>query len=114
MASVVLIIALVPILKALTIAHSTASIIERRTCSLMLAQHKLDDVKARSIYNYAGSFAENNSSIDGSYLCNVGDSVVTANLRQITVSVGYDLSGDSVLDADEIEVALATLLARRW
>ena len=114
MASALLIIALVPILKALTSTHVTNSIIERRTRSLMLAQGKLDDIKARSIYNYAEAFAETNTAIDGSYLCNVADSVVTANLRQITVSVGYDLSGDSVLDADEIEVTLATLLARRW
>jgi hypothetical protein len=39
---------------------------------------------------------------------------VTADLRQITVSVGYDLDGDSALDAGEIEVTLATLIARRW
>ncbi|UCF15241.1 MAG: hypothetical protein JSW59_17685 [Phycisphaerales bacterium] len=114
MASALLIIALVPILKALTSTHVTSSIIERRTRSLMLAQGKLDDIKARSIYDYAASFAETNTAIDGSYLCNVADSAVTADLRQITVAVGYDLSGDSVLDGGEIEVTLSTLVARRW
>jgi hypothetical protein len=44
----------------------------------------------------------------------VTDSAVTADLRQITVSVGNDLSGNSVLDADEVEISLATLIARRW
>ena len=114
-ASALLIVALVPILKALTSTHVTNSIIERRTRSLMLAQGKIDEIKARTIYNYAASFAETNTDLDDSYLCNVTDSVVTVGLlRQITVSVGYDLSGDTVLDAGEIEVTLATLLARRW
>ena len=114
-ASALLIIALVPILKALTRTHATSSIIERRSRSLMLAQGKLDDIKARAIYNYAASFAETDTALDGSYLCNVTDSVITADLlRQITVSVGFDLSGDTDLDADEIEVTLATLVAKRW
>lgn len=114
MASALLVIALVPILKALTSAHATTSIIEHRTLSLILAQGKLDEIKARSVYHYGDSYAETNSSVDGSYLCTVVDSAVSADLRQITVSVGYDLSGNAVLDASEIDVILATLLAKRW
>jgi len=115
MASTLLIIAIVPILRALTRAHATRSIIERRSRSLLLAQGKLDNIKARSIYDYDASFEEDDTALDGSYLCTVTDSVITADLlRQITVSVGFDLSGDTVLDADEIEVTLATLVARRW
>ena len=114
MASALLVIALVPILKALTSAHFTGSIIERRTISLILAQGKLDEIQASSLYHYDNSYAETDSVVDGSYLCNVTDSAVSADLRQITVSVGYDLSDDSVLDAGEIEVTLATLIARRW
>ena len=113
-ATALLVIALVPILKALTRAHVTGSIVEHRTVSLILAWGKLDEVKARSIYHYDDSFAQTNSSVGGSYLCSVVDSAVTAELRQITVSVGNDLDGDSALDAGEIEVTLSTLLARRW
>jgi hypothetical protein len=115
MASALLIIALVPILKALTRTHATSSTVERRSRSLVLAQGKLDDIKARSIYDYGAAFGESDTALDGSYLCNVTDTTITLDLlRQITVSVGFDLSGDSVLDADEIEVTLATLIARRW
>lgn len=114
MASALLLIVMVPILKALTSAHASATIIEQKTRSLMLAQAKLDEIKARSVYHYDDSYMETDSSVDGSYLCNVSDSAASADLRQITVSVGYDLSGDSVLDAGEIQVTLATLLARRW
>ena len=113
MASTLLVVAMVPILKALTIAHFTSSIIERRTISLILAQGKLDEINASSVYHYGDSYTETDSSVSGSYLCNVADSAVSTDLRQITVSVGYDSSGDGVLDAGEIEVTLATLIARR-
>jgi Tfp pilus assembly protein PilV len=113
-ASVLLIIALVPILKALTSAQVTAAIIERRTRSLVLAEAKLDEIKARSIYNYTGTFTEANTCLDGAYLCNVRDRRISPNLRRITVSVGYDLNGNSALQPGEVEVTLATLMARRW
>ena len=113
-ASSLLIIAIVPILRALTTAQVSSRIIEHRTQSLMLAQGKLDEIKARSVYDYSSTFAESNSSIEGSYLCNVADNSVNANLRQITVSVGEDLNGNSTLNADEIEITLTTLVAKRW
>jgi len=113
-ASSLLIIAIVPILRALTIAHVSSGIIENRTNSLILAQAKLDEIKARSVYHYSDTFAETDSSIEGSYLCNVEDISVSANLRKITVSVGEDLNGDSTLDTDEVEITLSTLIAKRW
>ena len=113
-ASSLLIIAMVPILKALTGAFVTTRVIEHRTHSLTLAQAKLEEIKACSIYHYGDDFTENNSSVDDSYRCNVDDSTVSSNLRKITVSVGYDLNGSSTLETDEIEVTLATLVARRW
>ena len=113
-ASTLLAIAIVPILKALTTAHLNTAIIERRTRSLVLAEAKLDEIKARSIYHYGDTFAEADSSLDGSYLGSVEDVSAGSNLRKITVSVGYDLNGNNNLDANEIEVTLATLIARRW
>lgn len=113
-ASGLLLIAIVPILKALTSDQVSATIIERKTRCLMLAQARLDDIKARSIYSYNGSFSEVNTSVDGSYLCTVTDSGFASDLRQITVEVGYDLDGSSTLGAQEVDVALSTLLAKRW
>lgn len=113
-ASALLIVAIVPILKGLTTAHLTTTIIEHKTRSLTLAQGKLEEIRARSIYSYSGTFAETNSSLDGSYLCNVADSGSSSDLRTVTVSVGYDVNGDSGLGSDEIEVALTTLIAKRW
>ena len=113
-ASTLLILAIVPILKALTTAHVNTTIIERRTHSLILAQAKLDEIKARSIYNYDTTFAETNSSLDGLYLGSVIDNTINPNPRKITVTVGYDLNGDGNLTDNEIEVTLATCIARRW
>jgi len=114
--SALLVVAFVPILKALTGAQVTNSIIKHRTVSLILAQGKLDEIKARMVYNWGASWdwPESDISLDGPYLCNVElDIIYLFLLRKMTVSVGYDLDGDAVLDAGEIEVALATLMARR-
>jgi hypothetical protein len=113
-ASALLIVALVPILKPLTSAYATGTIIEHRTRSLTLAQAKLDDIKARSIYNYALNFSEADSSLDGPYLCTVTDSGPGTDLRTVAVAVGYDLDGSNSLDANETQVTLTTLVARRW
>ena len=113
-ASSLLIIAMVPILRGLTAAHFGARIIEKKTTSLSLVQAKLDEIKARSVYNYAASYTENNTDMGESYLCTVADSAVSANLRRITVNVGHDGDGDSVLAAGEIAVTLDTLISKRW
>ena len=116
MASVLLIVAMVPILRSLTKANMMSTDIERKTQSLVLAQSKLDDIRARSIYNFgsSGSFTANNVVLSGSYLCNVTDSSVSADLKQITVAVGYDENGNGSLSDDSVEVTLTTYFANRW
>jgi len=104
---------MVPILKGLTSAHMGTMIIERKSRSLILAQARLDEIKARSVFHYSDTFAQTNVPLDGSYLCNVEDSAISSDLRKTTASVGYDLDGNSILDPDEIEVTLATCIAKR-
>lgn len=114
MALALLIIAMVPILNALTNSYLSTTTIEHSTRSLMLAQAKLDEIKARSIYHYSSSYTESNTSLDSSYLCSVSDTGSGSDLRTITISVGFDLNGDSILASDEIEITLSTRLANRW
>jgi hypothetical protein len=105
MASALLIVAMVPILRSLTKANMFAVEIERKTQSLVLAQRNLDKIKAFSIYNFGslGSFLPES---DGSYLCNIAvEATANPDLKKITVSAGYD--GDN-------SVTLATYVARRW
>jgi Tfp pilus assembly protein PilV len=113
-ASALLIIAIVPMLKALTTAHLNTVIIEHKSRSLILAQAKLDEIKARSIYDYDSSYIEDNTSLGSSYLCSVSDTGSGSDLRTIVVSVGFDLNGNDILASDEIEVTLSTRLANRW
>ncbi len=112
-ASGLLFLAMMPILKSLTTAQLDAIIIEKKTQSLILAQNKLDEIKARSIYSYSTNFNETNTSLSGSYLCNVTDDQDTS-LREIMVSVGFDDDDDGSLDTGEIKVTLNTLIAKRW
>jgi hypothetical protein len=112
-ASLLLITATVPILKALTSAQAAATGIDHKSNSLMLARAKIEDIRAKAIYNYGASYAASSASLDGLYLCTVSDSEVNANLRQITVAAGYDENGNHQLDSGEIRVTLDTLIARR-
>ncbi len=111
-ASSLLVIAVVPILRALTIAQVTGRIIDNKTQSLILSQGKLDRIRAESIYHYDSSFQESNSTITGSYLCNVTDDQ-DPDLRLVTVSVGLDANDDSTLSSDEVDVTLVAYIARR-
>jgi hypothetical protein len=105
-------VAIVPILKALGTAHLMTVRIEQKTQSLAWAQTKLEEIKARSVYNYEDSFSVTSLSLDGSYLCNVTDDAAS-ELRTISVTVGYDLDGSGTLSAEEAEVTLTTSIARR-
>jgi branched-subunit amino acid permease len=116
MASALLIVAMAPILVSLTKANLWSTQIEQKTQSLVLAQGKLDSIRASSVYSFgaSGSFTASNVVLSGSYLCNVTDTTITANyLKQITVSVGYDDSGNGVLSSSEVQVTLTTYIANR-
>jgi Tfp pilus assembly protein PilV len=114
MASALLIAAIVPILKALTGANLTSNIVEYRTRSLSLAQSKLDEIKARSVYSYGSSFTETDPLLTNSYYCNVSDTGSGSDIRTITVSVGYDKNKNSSLSSEEIQSTLQTKLSKRW
>jgi len=113
-AAALLIIAVVPILKGLTVAHLNTKLIERKTLSLALAQAELDEIKAKMVYYYDQSFDAGDVVLYGAYLCDVIDKPGGTDLREIEVSVGYDLNGNNRLAADEILITLTTLVAKRW
>ncbi|HBG28667.1 MAG: hypothetical protein A2Y10_11995 [Planctomycetes bacterium GWF2_41_51] len=112
-ASALLVIAFVPILKALTQINLSTVIIERRTKSLNLAKMKINHLHAKSIKNFDDDFSESNLVLDSFYLCNISNQSVNGNLKSIVVSVGMDRNGNRTLDSSEVEISLQTQLARR-
>jgi hypothetical protein len=110
--SALLVVAIVPVLRALTIAHMTGTAIERKTQSLILAQSKLDEIRARSIHHYDDSFREDSKALVDAYLCNVSDDE-DPDLRLVEVAVGFDENGDRRLSKEETAVKLTTYVARR-
>ena len=113
-ASSLLIMAMVPILKGLTSVHLTASLVEQRTKSLNHAQTVLDDIKARLVYDYNGNHNQNDEDLGDSYLYTLRAVAQGPNLRKITVTTGYDKDRDSNLQTSEVLVTLETLIAKRW
>ncbi len=117
-ASVLLAYALVPILQALTQANMNTVIIERRTQSLCLAQAKINQLQAQSIYNFDSIIVTPIPHVEGLGLSGsyVGKTTVSGSgdLKTIKVEVGLHHNSDIVLDDDEIEIRLQTQIARRW
>ena len=111
-AAALLLLAVVPILKALTTGQVTARIADQTTQSLALAQSKMSDIQARADYSFTSSCDESGTSLKASYLCNVSDDE-HATLKTVSVSVGYDQDGNGSLASDEVLVTLTTLIAKR-
>ncbi len=120
-ASSLLIMAMVPILKGLTSVHLTASLVEQRTKSLDYAQTILEDIKVRSVYDFTGNYNEINKEVadvidgvDESYLYTSTSVAMGADLRRMTVVTGYDKDDNGALQPAEVLVTLDTLIAKRW
>jgi Tfp pilus assembly protein PilV len=110
-ASALLVIAIAPLLRALTAAQIEDRAIERTSWSLLLAQEQLEHIRARCIRHYDTCYRVSSKPIRDGYLCTVADDADSL-LRMVTVSVGLDQNNDGVLAADEVEVSLSTRLAR--
>ncbi|MCP4455989.1 MAG: hypothetical protein GY809_31410 [Planctomycetes bacterium] len=111
-ASSLLLVALVPILKAMTTAQVTSRLVERRTQSVALAQGKLNEIQSSSTCDFSASRDETGTVLEGLYLCNVSDNE-HATLKTVSVSVGYDSNENGSLAEDEVMVTLTTLIAER-
>ena len=112
-ASSLLAIAMIPMLKGLTASQMTSTAVERKTQSLILAQGKMEEIRALCVSDYSLSFAESDLSMGGSFYCDVSDIPIGSDLRNITVSVGFDDDGDGKYDAGEADAVLTTKMARR-
>jgi len=111
-ASTLLAVAVVPLLRTLTVAQATSMVIERKTQCLILAEARLEEIRARAAHYYGDSFRKDSEKLVDAYLCHVTDDQ-DPDLRLVTVSVGYDLDSNGQLSDSEVEVTLATYVAKR-
>ena len=119
MASAILTIAIIPILKGMTFSNIDIQKIEQRTRCALLAQKKLDQIKAQSIYDFdngGSGWEETDTVMEGSYICRVKEETINSDLTMIKVKVGFDQNGDGSLDGqgDQDRVVLYSQIARRW
>jgi Tfp pilus assembly protein PilV len=112
-ASALLLVAVVPILKAMTSAQVTSRIVERKTMSLTLAQGKMSEIQARMIHNFSASYDETATVLSGQYLVNVSDDG-HASRKTISVSVGFDDDDNNALTSAEVLITLTTLVAMHY
>ena len=113
--SLLLIIAIIPILKGMTVATVDTKKIEHKTKAAFLAQEKLDWIKGKSVYDYTNGgsgWAVTGEDLGGGYWCNISQSYpydpASEDLMQIQIEAGHNSSGNNVL------VTLTSMIARRW
>jgi type II secretory pathway component PulJ len=111
-ASTLLAVAIVPLLRALTVAQTTSTVIERKTQCLILAEATLEEIRAKALHHYESSFGKDSEKLVGAYLCHVTDDQ-NPTLRLVTVAVGCDVNSNGDLSTDEVEAILATYIAKR-
>jgi hypothetical protein len=111
-ASALLVLSIVPLLKALTVTQMQDRALERKSWSLLAAQRELELLRARCLSRYDTCYRADSRLLSDGFLCTVDDDAHPV-LRTVTVSVGLDADGDGVLAGDEVEVHLSTRLARR-
>jgi Tfp pilus assembly protein PilV len=113
LASALLIAVAVPMLKALTSGYVFSNSIKYKTKSVIYAKSRLDHARAVAANLYNTSLVENNTAMGGGYLCSVSDTGFASDIRTVSVSAGLDKNGNGTLASDEIQITLATLIARR-
>jgi Tfp pilus assembly protein PilV len=112
-ASGLLLVVSVPMLKALTSGYVFSNSIKYKTQSTACAKSQLERARAIVAGQYNTSLTENNTAMGGGILCSVSDTGFSGDIRTVTVSAGYDKDSDSILDTNEIEIALTSKIARR-
>lgn len=111
-ATLILSLAMVPILQAMTNTHRYSRMIEKKTKCLIYAQNQMEELRARAIEDYDSSWSASSQSAGGGYLYNIAASS-DASLRTVTVTCGFDENQNLSLDSGEILVCLRTLIANQ-
>jgi Tfp pilus assembly protein PilV len=111
-ATALLLVGLIPILRALTLSQASGRMIEHKSRSLTLAQARLDEIRAQCIDAFDDNYTQESRRVIGSYYDTIDDDRGDP-LKTITVSVGYDDDENQRLGSDEVLITLSTAIAKR-
>jgi Tfp pilus assembly protein PilV len=112
LASVLLATAAVPIINAVTRVTQMTREIELRTTCTLLAQKELEIALAAADADFASNLGQDSKDLGAGYRATIQESVAGLT-KTIAVQVGWDASGNGVLEADEVLTTLATMVADR-
>jgi len=109
--TLILSLAMVPVLQAMSRVHFFTARTEKVTRSLILAQNQLEELRARAASDFASSWSVSNQTLGGGYLGTVSADTDPL-LRTVSISVGYDENRNGVLDGSEVSAVLRSRIAR--
>jgi Tfp pilus assembly protein PilV len=111
-ATLILSLAMVPILQAMTNTHRYSQMLEKKTQCLILAQNAIEELRARAIEDFASSWSVSSQSAGGGYLVSIAAGS-ESDIRTVSVTAGFDENQNLSLDSGEILVCLRTLIANQ-
>ncbi len=109
--TLILSLAMVPVLQATSRVYFFTSRAEKATRSLILAQNQMEELRARAAADFSSSWSVSNQVLGGGYLGTVSADAAPL-LRTVSVSVGYDENRNGVLEESEILAVLRSRIAR--
>lgn len=107
LAAALLATAAVPVIEATTRGLDLAYQVDVRTKAVMLAQQEMESAMARLMENFALDVTQNSADLGDGYRVTI-QAVTGLYKKTFTVRVGRDKNGNSILDGNEVLIALAT------
>jgi prepilin-type N-terminal cleavage/methylation domain-containing protein len=112
-AMVLIAVVLIPIVKALVHAQTSGEMSRRVTEALILAERRMEDIRATALEAYGTDFTSSSEPISGRFLCTTTDGGESLIIKSIRVQVGFDDDGNGVLAQSEVDAILDTKIANR-
>lgn len=109
--TLILSLAMVPVLQAMSRVHWFSSRMEKTCRSLILAQNQMEELRTYAVSDYSSSWSVSSRPLGGGYLASI-EADSDPLLRTVSVFTGYDKNQNNVLDSAEILVVLRTRIAR--
>ncbi len=110
-ATLILSLAMVPILQAMSRVHLFSSRMEKTCRSVILAGNQMEELRARAASDFVSSWSVSDQVLAEGYLGRI-EADTDPLLRTVSVFVGYDENRNGSLESSEILATLRTKIAK--